>query len=134
MTVPSIEEFNQAKLVSTLSRRPVRVNKDWIVWFDIALTPVLCLALIGKFCGAGVGNLSKDILLNDYNNIRDQLPKVMQPGQEWVQDFFYNRKLDALADSGPGWFNLIRRRLEWKSENQFPEDLLRIYLEQVYVE
>lgn len=133
MTALSIDDFNQAKLISTLSKRPVRVNDEWVVWFDIALTHVLCLALIGKLCGAGVGNLSRDILLNGYNELKYQLPDVMNPGEGWVVDYFYNRKIDAKQNDGQDWFNLIRRRLEWKSENQFPEDLLRVYLEQVYI-
>lgn len=133
MTALSIEEFNQAKLISALSKRPVRVNEDWVVWFDVALTHVMCLALIGKLCGAGVGNLSRDILLNGYNELKTQLPDVMKPGDGWVVDYYYNRKIDATHNDSNEWFNMVRRRLEWKSENSFPDDLLRVYLEQVYI-
>jgi len=133
MTAPHIDEFNQAKLISSLSKRPARVNDNWIVWHDIVMTPRTCLALIGKFCGASVGTNSTDILYNEYNLKREELPEVIRPGEGWVNDYFYNRKLDSVHQVSMNWFTSMKSRLAWKNENAMPDNLLRVYLEQVYI-
>jgi hypothetical protein len=133
MKVLHIDDFNQAKLISTLSKRPVQVNDKWVVWHDIAMTYTTALALVGKFSGASVGTNSTDILYNEYQRIREHLPEVMRPSDKWTDDYFYNRKLDGESNNSMFWFTAMKNRLAWKNENNMPADLLKVFLEQVYI-
>jgi hypothetical protein len=134
MTVQHIDDFNQAKMISTLSKRPVKVNDQWIVWHDIAMTYTTALALVGKFSGATVGTNSTDILYNEYSVLREQLPEVMRPNEKWTDNYFYNRKLDKDFSNSMNWFTSMKSRIAWKNENAMPTDLLKVFLEQVYIQ
>ena len=134
MTVQHIDDFNQAKMISTLSKRPVKVNDQWIVWHDIAMTYTTALALVGKFSGATVGTNSTDILYNEYSVLREHLPEVMRPDEKWTDNYFYNRKLDKDFSNSMNWFTSMKSRIAWKNENAMPTDLLKVFLEQVYIQ